>query len=81
MRLVWHYLSSGRTLVSMRTPDQLRKLRQDVIALIGKIERATAADDLPARISPLCAWCEYKPVCPAWPAAVAPAQAAAAREG
>jgi len=67
MRLVWHYLASGRMLVSTRTPDQLRKLREDVIALIGKIEAATTAQDLPAKITPLCAWCEYKPVCPAWP--------------
>jgi putative RecB family exonuclease len=66
MRLVWHYLASGRMLVSTRSPDQLRQLRDDVIALIGKIERATAAQDLPPRISPLCNWCEYKPVCPAW---------------
>jgi putative RecB family exonuclease len=66
MRLVWHYLASGKMLVSTRSPDQLRQLREDVIALIETIERATAAGDLPPRVSPLCAWCEYKPVCPAW---------------
>jgi putative RecB family exonuclease len=68
MRLVWHYLASGRTLVSIRTPDQLRRLREDVIQLIGRIEQATAERALPPRVSPLCSWCEYKPVCPAWPA-------------
>jgi putative RecB family exonuclease len=66
MRLVWHYLASGKMLVSTRSPDQLRRLREDVVALIERIERDTEAGQLPARVSPLCSWCEYKPVCPAW---------------
>ena len=84
MRLVWHYLASGKMLVSTRSPDQLRKLRVDVIELIGVIERATAAGNLPPRVSPLCAWCEYKPVCPAWsagPGAEAPIRIAGPSSG
>ena len=66
MRLIWHYLAHDKMLVSIRTPEQLRDLRDRVIAQIGEIERATAADDLPPRVTPLCSWCEYKPVCSAW---------------
>lgn len=66
VRLVWHYLAHDRMIVSVRTPDQLRDLRDRVIAQIAAIERATAAGDLPPRVTGLCAWCEYKPVCPSW---------------
>ena len=66
VRLVWHYLAHDRMMISIRTPDQLRDLRDRVLAQIGVIERATAAGDLPPRVTPLCSWCEYKPVCSAW---------------
>jgi putative RecB family exonuclease len=78
IRLVWHYLAHDRTLVSTRTPDQLRSLRADVIALIERVEDAVARADLPARQSQLCNWCEYRPVCPAHAPAVSPAESAAA---
>jgi putative RecB family exonuclease len=84
IRLVWHYLAHDRTLVSTRTPEQLRELRASVLALIGRVEQAIAAGDFPARISSLCNWCDYRPVCPAHgaaapaPAAQAPAAAPAA---
>lgn len=66
VRLVWHYLAHDRMMISIRTPDQLRELRDRVIAQIEVIERATASGDLPPRVTPLCAWCDYKPVCSAW---------------
>jgi len=70
VKLVWHYLAHDRMMVSTRSPEQLRALRVEVIALIGEIERATLEDNLPPRVTPLCSWCEYKPVCPAWTPAV-----------
>jgi putative RecB family exonuclease len=79
IKLVWHYLAHDRMLVSVRTPDQLRSLRDEIVRLIDTIESATAAGNLPARITPLCAWCDFKPVCPAHatvqPGATAPASA------
>ena len=65
VKLVWHYLAHDRMLVSRRSPEELRALRERIVVLIDTIERATAAGDLPARMSPLCNWCEFKPVCPA----------------
>jgi len=65
VKLVWHYLAHDRMLVSRRSPEELRALRERIVVLIDTIERATAAGDLPARTSPLCNWCEFKPVCPA----------------
>ena len=65
VKLVWHYLAHDRRLISTRTPEQLRALRTEVLALIEVIETATANGNLPPRPGPLCNWCEYKPVCPA----------------
>jgi putative RecB family exonuclease len=69
VRLVWHYLAHDRMLTSSRTPEQLRQLRDEVVALIGRIEEATARRDFPAHKSVMCDWCEYRAVCPAWSAA------------
>ncbi len=66
VKLVWHYLAHDNMLESTRSPEDLRTLRRKVITLVEVIERATAAGRLPARVTPLCSWCEYKPVCPAW---------------
>jgi putative RecB family exonuclease len=66
IRLVWHYLAHDRMLVSIRTPDQLRELKLNVLGLIARIQRAAQADDFPPRITPLCNWCEFQPMCPAW---------------
>ena len=66
IKLVWHYLAHDRMLVSRRSPEELRALRDEILALIDTIERATAEGNLPARVTPLCNWCDFKPVCPAW---------------
>jgi putative RecB family exonuclease len=66
VRLVWHYLAHDKMMTSTRTPEQLRDLRDKVVALIATIQSATAAGNLPPKVTPLCSWCEYKPVCPAW---------------
>jgi putative RecB family exonuclease len=79
VRLVWHYLAHDKMLVSSRTPEQLRALRDAVIELISEIEQATAGGEFPARITPLCNWCEYQPVCPAWEGRRPPSLAFSAR--
>ncbi|MEP7029041.1 MAG: PD-(D/E)XK nuclease family protein [Candidatus Eisenbacteria bacterium] len=81
MRLVWHYLAHDRMLVSTRSPEQLRELRAQMIALIEMIQRATTENNLPARVTPLCSWCEYKPVCPAWTGSGVPVSGPASSAG
>jgi len=61
--LVWHYLAFNKKIVSKRTDDQLKQLKEETINLIKEIESTTV---FPPRKSPLCNWCEYKPICPAW---------------
>ena len=62
-RLVWHYVARNRTVVSTRTPEQLAALRTTTIARIDEIESTT---QFPPKKIALCAWCEYRDVCPLW---------------
>ena len=39
------------------------ELKKQTLKLIKKIESTTTC---PCNKSPLCSWCEYKPICPAW---------------
>ena len=61
--LIWHYLSFNKKLHSRRTDEQLKQLKEETINLIREIESTT---EFPPNKSPLCHWCEYKPICPVW---------------
>ena len=76
VRLVWHYLRQRRTLVSTRTPEQLRAVGGETRALIDRIRSETVFAPKP---SALCGWCEYREGCPASPARRADRPAYAAR--
>jgi putative RecB family exonuclease len=60
--LVWHYLVFGKELRSRRTPAELKTLKQDIMALIGKIE---SDGEFRPHESALCDWCAYPEYCPA----------------
>lgn len=62
IRLVWHYLAADVVRTSTRTPEQLAALRGDTMRLIDRVE---SEREYPARPSSLCAWCEYRDLCPA----------------
>jgi len=64
-KLVWHYLAFGRRITVRLGSLGLAEKRAEIAAAIGAIERATAAGQFPARISPLCRWCAYRSICPA----------------
>lgn len=61
--LVWHYLAFDHEARSRRTPEQLEAVRRDTIERVREIERAT---EFHTRTSPLCDWCEFRGICPAW---------------
>ncbi len=63
VRLLWHYVRYGKTLVSTRTPEELEDLKRKVAALIQVIKRD---HEFAPRKSPLCDWCEYRKICPLW---------------
>ena len=61
IRLVWHYVLSGKVRTSTRTPEQLEELRADTI---GVIDRIGAETEYAPKKNNLCNWCEYKSICP-----------------
>jgi putative RecB family exonuclease len=62
VRLVWHYLAYDREFVEQRSLEDLQRVRIDTIRSIQDIE---ASAQFPARVGPLCSWCEYRAICPA----------------
>ncbi len=60
VHLIWHFLAFNKKMTSRRTDEQLENLKQDIIALINKIE-STA--EFNANPSCLCNWCEFRGYC------------------
>ncbi|MBI4062232.1 MAG: PD-(D/E)XK nuclease family protein [Elusimicrobia bacterium] len=61
VRLKWHYVRHGKTLVSIRDDAARARLLADAGALISEIKRDHAFEPRPG---PLCDWCEYRDLCP-----------------
>jgi len=62
--LVWHYMVFDKEIRSKRSKTHLKELQDELIGLIGDIEKATKEDDFPAKESGLCGWCEFQDYCP-----------------
>jgi putative RecB family exonuclease len=71
VKLVWHYLSADKEIVSTRTAADLQSLEKEVVDVIHQIEREAQSGKWDVRVTRLCDWCEYKIICPAWKHAVA----------
>jgi putative RecB family exonuclease len=71
VRLVWHFLRQNQVRSSRRTPEQLDAAGGAARATIDRIRAERAWEPRPG---PLCAWCEYRPLCPAFAGAPAPAR-------
>lgn len=61
IKLIWHYLAFDVEVQSLRTPEELQRLRQETMELIKKIE---SDRDFSPKESPLCSWCDYQSLCP-----------------
>jgi putative RecB family exonuclease len=75
VRLVWHYLLQAQMRIASRTPDQLGALAAELRESIDRVRAETRFEPRP---SPLCDWCEYRSLCPAF-AATQPAASCARR--
>jgi putative RecB family exonuclease len=63
VKLVWHMLAFNKEVISERTEEQLKKLQNEVIAVIKKIE---SAKDFPTNVTALCDYCGFKNICPSF---------------
>jgi putative RecB family exonuclease len=63
VELVWHFLSRGMTFRLQRSESDLLQILQETNRLVDRIESETR---FPANVGPLCDWCEFRDICPAW---------------
>ncbi|MBI3552321.1 MAG: PD-(D/E)XK nuclease family protein [Elusimicrobia bacterium] len=63
VRLIWHYVRHGKSLVSTRTAAQLEALKGEIATLIRAIKQD---HEFAPHKSLLCDWCEYRDLCPLW---------------
>lgn len=61
VKLIWHFVTFDKELVSTRTQEQLEALKLDTVRLIDQLENTK--EFLP-RESALCNWCPYPDLCP-----------------
>ena len=61
--LKWHMLAFDKEVISERTPKELEKLEKEVLKLIKTIEHTK---NFPTNVTPLCNYCEYQHICPAF---------------
>ena len=67
VKLVWHYLAADKEIISSRTrPPISKSSSSEVVERIHQIEKETTLGRWEVRVSRLCDWCEYKPICPAF---------------
>jgi putative RecB family exonuclease len=63
VELVSHFLSSGKVFRQRQTHSDLVQIVQDAHRVIDDIE---SEEEFPANVTPLCKWCEFQEICPAW---------------
>lgn len=63
IKLVWHFLSMNKEIVSFRTKLQMDKLQEMAVKKINEIESCN--NFFPSK-SALCDWCDFQNICPLW---------------
>ncbi|MEK6963923.1 MAG: PD-(D/E)XK nuclease family protein [Nanoarchaeota archaeon] len=63
VKLVWYFLAFDKEMISERSEEQLLLLKESTERLIHEIENCV---EFPTNVNPLCNWCVYKNMCPAW---------------
>lgn len=63
IKLIWHYLTFNKEIISIRTDKQLEDLKKETVKLIKKIE---ATKEFNPNVTKLCDYCEFRDICPKW---------------
>lgn len=60
------YLGSRTTVTKRPTAADIERTEGEILQLWEQIARAAESDGWRPRRTPLCGWCHFKPICPAW---------------
>lgn len=63
VKLVWYFLAFDKEMISERSDEQLLQLKKETESLILEIEQN---ESFPTHVTPLCNWCKFQQLCPAW---------------
>ena len=66
IRLSLYFLKHNEKISSTRTREDIVATSEAILETIRSIEQATVENIFPPQVSPLCASCPYKKICPAW---------------
>lgn len=67
IKLSLYFLKHGEKLSTKATAETTEKTKEHVLKTIGDIqERLRSGKDFEPMPGPLCDWCAFKPICPAW---------------
>ncbi|MBI2054632.1 MAG: PD-(D/E)XK nuclease family protein, partial [Candidatus Sungbacteria bacterium] len=67
IKLSLQFLKHDEKLTTTRSEDDFKRTEAEVLRMIKDIEsRVAAGRGFEPRVSPLCDFCGYKPLCPAW---------------
>ena len=66
IKLSVYFLKHGEKISSFRTPEALAATSEAVLKTIGEIGKNLKNNSWKPAVSPLCDWCAYKSICPAW---------------
>jgi len=64
--LKWYMLAFDKEVTSERTPEQLKKLQDEVMQIIKEIEKSEKENNFPRKQTALCDYCIYKEHCPSF---------------
>lgn len=66
IKLSLYFLKHGEKISSFRAPEALAATSEAVLKSIKEIQKNLSDAAWKPNPSPLCDWCAYKPLCPAW---------------
>lgn len=66
IKLVWHMLAFDKDIILTRNKKQQIQIQNQVLEKIKEIKEAEIQDNFPRKVSPLCDYCVYKPICPSF---------------
>ena len=60
------FLRHGLRMSTTRTQEDLKKIDQDILEIVGQVKEAEKQKQFEPKLSALCDWCDYQKICPLW---------------
>lgn len=58
------FLRHGLRMTTTRTPEDLKKIDQNILDIVDKVQEATKNNQFEPKLSALCDWCDFQKICP-----------------